>query len=1098
MHTRAAYGLDMAQLGCIHLGVGWLDLESGSVHRNSRIFGLTALECQVLAHLFERSPAAVGTDELLRDVWAYAPGVRTETVKTTIRRIRTKLGAGRRRLVTVRGVGYRLVVDPAGGAPPSGHVVLVAVRGVHRWAGRGRTALEVALERLQSPGGFAIMSSAARSCLAFPDANTALAWVAELRGFAPAELAFGVARGVGEPPSYQGEDLDRATALADGASLGELVADDDLLHPEQDPTRRVPQPGNLGASRDSLVGRGEVLAQVLGALQERRLVTLVGTGGCGKTRLALEAARRAQRRGGAWFVDLVPARARADVLDAIAGALGLGARVDLIDALADWLTVRGDALVVLDNCEQVRAPVAELASRLLDLVPGLTVLATSREALGLAGERRIEVAPLGLPPTEARSAVAESPAVELLLARASDLDLHLEVTDVTAPQLAAIVRAVDGLPLGVELVAPRLRALTLAEAAAMLRWPLDAFALGSVGAEGGDDRHRTLREVTQWSWDLLTPRLQVALARLSVFHGGFSLDAAEAVLGGGAAHEVLIELENHGLVRARQSEDSMRFDLWVTVRSFAAERLGAMGAQAEVERCHLAYCARPLARATAVAWADLDALTLAVLASRGRPSWALAEVLAAGTRALERGDEAAAGCCAVVAVPQVAERGPFEEAVALLDALPARMHGALGVLLDWCRGWLLGEVGRTEDALALLARARRACPDGAGVLRAQIALQTGHELLRAGQVSQGIRALEEALELGADPGWAEGRLSAVGLLAQAAMFAGELDRAAELAEVLRREAAAIRSPSGRARAQSHLAMVRFLRCEPELGLPAAREAVALTEALGDVTRTQSYRMVLCSLQCMAGDLEDALVAQEACLMWARSAGGPGHVLEALYGLGTVHLDLGRLALARELLEEALARARELGRPREAARTLARLADAAFLSGDLELAARRAGTASGEHRAQGDAAGASRATTLLARVALALSDLERAAELATRSAAAAALPAVALEARIVGIQVLLARGDVAGARAELDDVGPAVVWAVQRGLVRCLEAEWALLRGDRDRARRYAAAAAELAGRMGVGPPSYLGSALTSVQERLSARARGRGDRGGDL
>ncbi|WP_207928920.1 BTAD domain-containing putative transcriptional regulator [Actinomadura sp. 6K520] len=326
----------------------------------------------------------------------------------------------------------------------------------------------------------------------------------------------------------------------------------------------------LPAPLTSFVGRAEELRLVGGMLAAGRLVTLLGPGGAGKTRLAVEAARRAG--GEVCFVDLAPVDAD-EVPQALLGALGLraagmrpvpggpaGTEERLITALDGRPT-----LLVLDNCEHVVAAVAGLTHRLLVACPELRVLATSREALGITGEALRPVPPLEPPPEGAPDGEAAAyPAVRLFLDRAAAVRPGFVLE---GDAVARICRALDGLPLAIELAAARLRSLPVEQVAARLD---DRFRLLSRGDRTAAPRHRTLRAVVEWSWGLLDAEEQILARRLTVFTGGFTLEAATGVCDLGDTDELVAGLADKSLLQA----DGSRYRMLDTVRAFCAERLG--------------------------------------------------------------------------------------------------------------------------------------------------------------------------------------------------------------------------------------------------------------------------------------------------------------------------------------------------------------------------------------------------------------------------------------------------------------------------------------------------------------------------------------------
>jgi predicted ATPase len=362
---------------------------------------------------------------------------------------------------------------------------------------------------------------------------------------------------------------------------------------------------NLPAQLTSFVGRDEDLERVASRLlAESRLVTLTGPGGAGKTRLAVETGARVadELADGVWFVPLAPVRDAIDVPQAVLTALGAWpadpveaarlAALEPLDRLAEVLAARS-VVLVLDNCEHVLDAVAALAGRVLADAPGVRILATSREPLGLTGETLFPVPSLTLPPENADvSQVARNPAVRLFADRAAAVRPGFRVDHVSAGPVAAICRALDGIPLAIELAAARVRALTPQQVAERLD---DRFALLSVGTRGALPRHQTLRAIVDWSWDLLDDTERAVLRRLAVFSGGATPDAAEHVCvpDGAAADrttvvDVIASLVDKSLVTAT-GDGHVRYGLLETVRAYAAGRLAESGEADLVAAAHADY-----------------------------------------------------------------------------------------------------------------------------------------------------------------------------------------------------------------------------------------------------------------------------------------------------------------------------------------------------------------------------------------------------------------------------------------------------------------------------------------------------------------------------
>ena len=351
---------------------------------------------------------------------------------------------------------------------------------------------------------------------------------------------------------------------------------------------------NLPAPVTSFVGREREIAHIGELLERSRLVTLVGPGGAGKTRLAREAVAGWVDRvaDGAWLVELAPVTAEVEIVPAVLGVFGvrdaaisdrpLPAR-DTLERLLDILGDR-EAILVLDNCEHLIAPVAELAERLLASCPRLRVVATSREALAIAGESLAPVPPLGLPAPGASVAEAlEHPAVRLFADRAAAAAPGFEVDD-TAIE---ICRRLDGLPLALELAAARLRSMPITDLASRLD---DRFRLLTGGSRTALARHRTLRAVVDWSWELLPEDERRLARRLAVFPAGATVESASAVLGADA-FDGLVALVDRSLLQLVPNTAPVRYRMLETIREYGLERLEEAGELESARAAHARYFA---------------------------------------------------------------------------------------------------------------------------------------------------------------------------------------------------------------------------------------------------------------------------------------------------------------------------------------------------------------------------------------------------------------------------------------------------------------------------------------------------------------------------
>ena len=351
------------------------------------------------------------------------------------------------------------------------------------------------------------------------------------------------------------------------------------------------------------VGRERELAALRHLAGTARLVTLTGAGGSGKSRLALELfAQPVEAPGdGVVWVELAPLMEEHLVPGAILAALGAPAEGVAATAQAIIATIGDRTLtIVLDNCEHLVDTCAPLADTLLRHCAGLRIIATSREALGIAGERAWLVPPLTLPPLDARLAdVAASDAVQLFIERARDVLPTFALTETNAAVVSAICARVDGIPLAIELAAARVRHLSPEQILARLS---DAFALLTTGARTALPRHRTLRATLDWSHDLLPEDARTVLRRLGVFRGGFTLDLAEQTASGhgiGPADvlDLIGALADRSMIIVREHGDTARYHLLETMRQYALLRLAEAG---ETERVRARFATALIAQVAEV------------------------------------------------------------------------------------------------------------------------------------------------------------------------------------------------------------------------------------------------------------------------------------------------------------------------------------------------------------------------------------------------------------------------------------------------------------------------------------------------------------------
>ncbi len=669
----------------------------------------------------------------------------------------------------------------------------------------------------------------------------------------------------------------------------------------------APTPSNLPAAVTSFIGREQEQAELTALLEGDiaaggcRLLTLVGPGGCGKTRLALAVAKSVQSRfpDGVWLAGLAAIGDPALVPAEVAGVLSLreeqGRSVQAI--IAEHVKSR-TLLLVLDNCEHVIEAGARLTTALLVAAPQLRIIATSREPLGVAGEQTYRVPSLQTP--EAIAPTAESiggyPAVRLFVERGRAAKHDFVLTDQNAPPVAAICARLDGLPLALELAAARLSALAPEAIAARLS---DRFKLLTGGPRTALPRQRTLRAALDWSYDLLSEPERLLMRSLSVFAGGCTLEAAETVCASASVEswavlDLLTALVNKSLVQAVEVAEETRYRMLETVRQYSAERQDMAGEGPSPPNRLLAWCvalaqqAEPALRGPDQAhWlarleSELDNLRAALGWSMDDPErahdglalagllsdfWTVRGHFSEGRRWLEKGlaavpassdvrARAAAGKLAHSMGDYAAARGHYEAALAA-----QRQRGDEAGAADTLRQ--LGNVAKRQshfdDAAAFYRQSLEICTalgDRWGTAAAHNSL--GMVAGTNGDFAEAARQYADALEVfraEQDHGTVASVLNNLGLLSREQ---GEFERATTLLTEALGILRALGDKPGTAATMNNLALVAFDEGDTARARAIYEESLAVSRAMGNKAMVAASCQNLAETLQAKGDYNEAL------------------------------------------------------------------------------------------------------------------------------------------------------------------------------------------------------------------------------------------------
>jgi predicted ATPase/class 3 adenylate cyclase len=651
-------------------------------------------------------------------------------------------------------------------------------------------------------------------------------------------------------------------------------------------------PNNLPQQMTSFIGREKEVVAVGEMLAVNRLLTLTGAGGAGKTRLALQVAAEMLDHypDGVWLVELASLSDPSLIPQTVARAVGIREQAgeSIEQTLTDGLRSR-NLLLVLDNCEHLLSACAHLVTALLRVCPGLRVLATSREPLGLSGEHVFRVPSLSVPDmSQGQSAAWESmsqfEAVRLFIDRATSVKADFAVNNQNAPALASVCARLDGIPLAIELAAARVRSLTVED----INTKLDQrFRLLTGGSRTALPRQQTLRSLIDWSYDLLNETEKALLCRLSVFAGGWTLEAAEGICAGETVEDweildLLTSLSDKSLVIAETSGMNVRYRLLETVRQYAQERLRERGEEAVWRDRHLA-CFLALAEEAEPQLAGADQQTwLERLATdhdnlRAALEWSGESSTGGGTDGL-------------------------------------RLAGAL-----W-RFWRVR--GHLTEGREYLSRALTVAGTGAdAAVRAKAVNQAGYLAWAQGDTASARGFYEAALSLRREIGDRQGIAASLNGLGNVAYNEGNRAAARSLYNeslMIQRE---LGDQWGIANALNNLGVVAFEQRDFAVARALYEENLAIRRATGDRWGVAVSLNNLGNVAYKQGDIRAARSLYEESLATRRELGDREGVATSLYNLGVMASKQDDFSGAMALYEEALAIWREMGDQRSVAGTL---------------------------------------------------------------------------------------------------------------------------------------------------------------------------------
>ena len=636
------------------------------------------------------------------------------------------------------------------------------------------------------------------------------------------------------------------------------------------------------------VGRADDARKLDGLLGEYRLVTVTGPGGVGKTRLACEVAWRAAARfaDGVWLVELAAVQDPAQVPAAVAAVIGIPQPPgsSLTQTLAGVLA-RRQLLLVLDNCEHVLASTAELCGDLLPAADDVTVLATSREPIGIAGETRYRLGPLSVPGAGQAGPGPASAAVQLFADRARQADPSFDLADGAGEMVDRLVTRLDGMPLAIELAAARLEALGLSQL-------LDRLDLLVGGDRRAPARQQSLAATIGWSYQLLTEDMRRAFRQLAIFPGPFSLDAAEDVIGVSAGPAIVHLVDCSLLSPPRPGPDGRnRYAMLETIRAFGRERRAEAAQEQQTAAALTRYALTTAERAAA----GLSTSTGELAAAR----WLDAE-----TSAVEHAlawslkhDHATAVRLAAALGPWWILRGRFADADRNLSAA-AQLTDPGSEL--WCRlQVLLGEVAEDsslERSVAYYSAARDAAEGGGPSLTLADALAgLAHSLVLSFRLDEGAELAQTCLAMSVELDYLTGAVGSLATLGDAAFHAGRSDEA--LSWYRQADQVDTARISGALSRRYRCMLANSLRRtgDIEAALQICADVLSQAMAVDDVVAQVGTRILMADLERQAGQVAAGAAHLSESLRLLRQIGAGFNLADCLEIGGHLCADRGRWA-----------------------------------------------------------------------------------------------------------------------------------------------------------------------------------------------------------